>query len=512
MKETVQIRKQINILDLSTPGLLAAIVFISIFTMAVRIPADTDTWWHLRSGQYIVETQTLPLTDPFSHTKAGELWINHGWLAQIFWYGLYAGGGWAALALALAGLVTIAFWFVWKQIEGNIFIAAFAMILGAIVSSVVWAARPQMVTFVLTAAVAYLLDRFKRHDGKLLPWLPLMMLFWANIHGGFAIAFMLIVAYLVGETANHLTGHKEDPVVSWARLKYLLLAALISLAVVVVNPHTWRMWLYPFQTIGIGALRDFIQEWRSPDFHLTHAQPFILMLLLVVVTMARSGRDADWTDLALVGMWTMWALFAARNIAVFGLVITPVLARYADLAWTRQWQQWGYQQAPFTAMSSRPARYGSRNPKVMLNWILLGLVIVAALIKISLPLTAEANLKNERDSLPYKAVAFIQEEQPPGPIFNSYNWGGYLIFKLWPDYPVYIDGRTDLYDDVFIRRYLKVTVADEGWEQTLREDRINLVLIETNSTLAKFLSQSPEWTEIYQDDMASVFRKVGNDK
>jgi hypothetical protein len=148
----------------------------------------------------------------------------------------------------------------------------------------------------------------------------------------------------------------------------------------------------------------------------------------------------------------------------------------------------------------------------MLNWILLGLVIVAALIKISLPLTAEANLKNERDSLPYKAVAFIQEEQPPGPIFNSYNWGGYLIFKLWPDYPVYIDGRTDLYDDVFIRRYLKVTVADEGWEQTLREDRINLVLIETNSTLAKFLSQSPEWTEIYQDDMASVFRKVGNDK
>ena len=75
--------------------------------MAVRVPADRDTSWHLRSGQYIVENQTIPTIDSFSHSRAGQLWIDHGWLAQIFWYGLYALGGWAALALAVAGLVTI---------------------------------------------------------------------------------------------------------------------------------------------------------------------------------------------------------------------------------------------------------------------------------------------------------------------------------------------------------------------------------------------------------------------
>jgi hypothetical protein len=325
-----------------------------------------------------------------------------------------------------------------------------------------------------------------------------------NIHGGFAIAFMLIVAYLAGETANHLTGHQADPVVSWARLKYLLVVTLISLAVVVINPNTWRMWLYPFQTVGIEALRDFIQEWRSPDFHLSHAQPFILMLLVLIVAIARSGRDADWTDLALIGMWTGWALFAARNIAIFGLVLTPVLARYADLAWSRQWQRWGYQQIPFAALASRPLK----KPQLRLNWILLGLITVAALIKVIVPLTPEANLKAEQNSLPYEAVSFIQTELPPGPIFNSYNWGGYLIFRLWPDYPVYIDGRTDLYDDAFIRRYLKVMVADEGWQEILQADSINLVLIETNSTLAKFLSLDPAWSEIYRDEMAVIFRRV----
>ncbi len=488
---------------LTTHKLLSAIVFVAIFTMAVRVPADPDTWWHLRSGQYILENLTIPTTDPFSHTRGDMLWIDHGWLAQIFWYGLYALGGWAAVALALAALVTLAFWFVWQQIDANLFVAAAAMILGAIVSSVVWAARPQMVSFVLTAVVAYLLHRYKRQKGDLLPWLPLVMLLWVNVHGGFAIGFMLMMAYLAGEAANNLTRHHEDPAASWTRLKHLLLAVIVSLAVVVINPHTWRMWLYPFQTVGIGALREFIQEWQSPNFHLIWVQPFILMLLLVIAALARTTRRADWTDLALVAMWTIWALFAARNIAIFGVVVTPILARYADLAWTEQWHRWGFQRVPF----SQPLAASRRRSGVILNWGLLALIVVAALIKIALPLTPGANLKAEQDSLPYEAVNFLQDTQPAGPLFNSYNWGGYLIFRLWPDYPVYIDGRTDLYDDAFIRRYLEVMVADEGWQQTLDEDGINLIFIEANSTLAKFLPLEAGWQELYRDEMAVIYSR-----
>ncbi|MCB0153996.1 MAG: hypothetical protein KDF65_04300 [Anaerolineae bacterium] len=486
---------------LTLPRLLTAIVFIAIFTMAVRVPADTDTWWHLRSGQYIVDNLSIPTVDPFSHTRAGQLWIDHGWLAQIFWYALYAGGGWALVSLALAAIVTLSFYFVWRQMEANVFVAASSLVLGAIVASVVWVARPQMISFLLTAVVAYLLHRFKRHNGKLLPWLPLLMLLWANIHGGFAIAFLLIVAYLLGETVNHLTRHEADPVVSWAGLRHLLLVTALCLAVVVINPHTWRMWLYPFQTVGIDALRDFIQEWQSPNFHLPYVQPFALMLLLVIAALGRANRQADWTDLALVAMWGGWALFASRNIALFGLIVAPILARYADAAWREQWQRWGQAQPPFSSTAPRAAA-------PLLNWLLLGLIVVAALVKIALPLTPQANLKAEQASLPAAAVEFIQREQPPGPLFNSYNWGGYLIFKLWPAYPVYIDGRTDLYDDAFIRRYLNVVAANEGWPQTLAEDQINLVLIETNSSLAKALRQEPAWQTLFEDDQAVIFSRV----
>lgn len=486
---------------LTLPRLLTAIVFIAIFTMAVRVPADTDTWWHLRSGQFIVENRLIPTTDPFSHSRAGQLWIDHGWLAQIFWYGLYALGGWAAMALALAGLVTLAFWLVWRQIEANVFVAAASMVLGAIVSSVVWAARPQLVSFVLTAVAAYLLHRFKRHQGRLLPWMPLVMLVWVNSHGGFAIGFLLMLAYLAGETVNHLTGHRDDPVAGWDRLKHLGLVMVICLGVVAVNPHTWRMWLYPFQTVGIAALREFIQEWQSPNFHLPYVQPFAVMLLLVLAAVARAGRRADWTDLALVAMWAGWALFAARNIAIFGLVVTPVLARYADLAWTGQWQTWGRGRPPFSGGATTPLM-------VKVNRLLLGLVVVAALVKIALPLAPAANLKAEQDSLPYAAVEFIRQNRPPGPMFNSYNWGGYLIFKLWPAYPVYIDGRTDLYDDAFIRRYLNVMVAGEGWEQILAQDGINLVVVEQKSILARFLARDPAWAKLYGDELAVIYGRA----
>jgi hypothetical protein len=280
----------------------------------------------------------------------------------------------------------------------------------------------------------------------------------------------------------------------------------VSLLVVAINPYTWRMWLYPFQTVGIGALRDYIQEWQSPNFHLTHAQPFIFMLLLIVVALGRAKRYADWTDLTMVGLWMAWALFAARNIAIFGLVTTPILARYADLAWTRQWEVWGYTRVPF----SNTGKKRTYTPRLVIyfNWLLLILIIIAATIKIILPLTPQTNLDAEQKNLPYEAVEFIKTNRPSGPMFNSYNWGGYLMFKLWPDYPVYIDGRTDLYGDAFVRRYIEAMVAGDAWQDILDEDGINLVFVEKNSTLAKFLRQNSGWKEIHTDKMASIFERV----
>ncbi len=495
--------------SLTLSRLLTAILFIAIFTMAVRLPADTDTWWHLRSGQYILENRAVPTTDPFSHSMAGQPWIDHGWLAQIFWYGLFALGGWPGLSLGLAALVTLTFWLVWQVTPGNLYIRAFTMVLGAITSAVIWVARPQMVSFLLAGLALVLLEKYKRTGSRWIYAFPLIVLLWVNIHGGYAIAFMLLGVYLVGEAFNRLTGHRDDPVLTWRQMRLLLLLGGVGFALAVVNPHGWQMWFYPFRTVGIGALRDFIQEWRSPDFHLSLTWAFLAMLLASLAALGRAGRRADWTDLAVLGLWSFWSLFAARNIGLFGLLTIPALARYADAAWgqylpgERKRVSRELEGTQGTGKASSVPTGSFSSPR--LNWFLLGLVVVAALLKIGAALNPQEVLKAEQESLPAKAVEFIQQNKPAGPLFNSYNWGGYLIYKLWPAYPVYIDGRTDLYDDAFIRRYLNVVAGGEGWQHTLDQDGVNVVLIESDSTLAKFLKSDPAWSIRYQDAIATVF-------
>ena len=142
-----------------------------------------------------------------------------------------------------------------------------------------------------------------------------------------------------------------------------------------------------------------------------------------------------------------------------------------------------------------------------LNWLLLTLVVVAALVKIYMPLAPGAFDKAVRESLPVDAVTAIRTQQPAGPMFNSYNWGGYLVFRLWPDYLVFVDGRTDLFGDAFLREYVRVVVADDGWQAALDRYGIRLVIVEADSVLAKFMRSSAGWQEIYRDHMAVVFTR-----
>ncbi len=483
---------------------LSVLVFVAIFTMAVRMPADTDTWWHLASGRYIVEQRTIPLCDPFSHTRQGAPWIDHGWLAQLFWYALYYLGSWPLLALGVAVLVTLTWWLVWKQCAGNTYVRAIVVIWSAITSSVIWAARPQLVSFLLAALVSYLLQRYKRGNGRLLPWMPLVVLAWANVHGGYAIAFILMGCYLVGEMLNRLTAHNEDAIFSPRQLGHLVLVMLFSFGVVVLNPYTWHMWLYPFRTVGIEVLRESIQEWQSPDFHQVWQQPFLLLLVGILLALGRAGRRADFSDLTLLGVWSVAALLAGRNMALFALISAPIVTRYASLALERQLEDWRTLPHMQRLLSAFVRPVTSGKLQTVLHGAFLGLVVLAAALKISLALQPTALQKAMRESLPVDAVSALRAQRPPGALFNSYNWGGYLIFTLWPDYLVFVDGRTDLYDDELLRQYLAIYSATDTWQEQLARYGIRVVLVETDSVLARFLRLDPSWREVFRDQVATL--------
>ena len=370
---------------LTLPRLLTALVFISIFTMAVRAPADSDTWWHLQSGRWIVEQRAIPRVDPFSHTRLGEPWIDHGWLAQIVLYLAFDWLGYAGLALLIAALVTLAFVFVWLRCQEtdpppDPWLRAFVLIFAAATSGVIWAARPQMFSFAMTAAFALLLFRFRQGHTKALWALPPLMILWVNLHGGFAVGFILLVATLFGEVGNQLLRNEG---VGWKGIGQLALALLLCLLVVPINPNGTQMWSYPFRTVGIGVLQDFIAEWRSPDFHQLHLHPFIWMILAALTALGLSGRRADFTDLTLVALFTYMSLLAGRNIALFALVTAPLILRHGSIA-LQAWRE--RLQRPLRVRSRAPA-----GPLLAVNWLLLLVVLAAAGVKISQPVSIELN-------------------------------------------------------------------------------------------------------------------------
>jgi len=480
--------------------LATAILFVGIFTMAARPPVGPDTWWHLQAGRVTLERGRILQTDLFSHTRYGTHWVNHSWLSQIVLFWLFDRFSYAGLALCMAALVTATFALVYWQMEGGALTRAFILVLAAATAAVIWSARPQLFSFLLTAAVAYVLYLFKWRGVNRLWLLPPLFVLWVNLHAGYALGFMVLAAFVAGEVLNHLLASfipAEDLMVSWQGIGLVIGVSVLSFLLLVVNPNTTRMWTYYLDTVRIDVLQDFILEWRPPDFHLLRMHPFIWLLLGTLAAIGLSRRRLDGTDLVTLGLFGYAALLAARNVAPFALLAAPVLGRHLT--------SMGASQDPGGDQPWRPHPRPASPLWATLNWALLMVVVALAGFQIHRVVRPEHNAALQQETMPVDAVRWIEEQRPEGEIFNHYNWGGYLIWRLWPDYRVFVDGRTDLYGDDLLRRYLTVQTARPGFERILADHDVNLIFIPTESVLSTQLACQDGWTSAYRDDLAIVW-------
>jgi hypothetical protein len=363
-----------------------------------------------------------------------------------------------------------------------------------------------------TAIFLWLLERERKQVGayswlrrivssKRLWLLPLLMIIWANSHGGFVVGFLLVGVYIVGSLDN-LTSFNLQPTYLksvYKRLKPLLHIFLFLILAVCINPYGPVMLLYPFKTVGIEALGDYIQEWQSPDFRAAQVQPFIWLILLTLGAVGASRRRISLNDFILVGGSTYLSFLAARNIALFAVVAPMVLTKHAYPFMRRIGRRMRIQRL------GRPKIENIRRMSI-LNWVILIVLILVVGVKVSLVYPVSANVTIFQESLPVHAVKFLQSRNLGGRLFNSYNWGAYLLWAL-PEYPVFVDGRTDLYNDEIIDQWLKVVRAEDGWDEIIKQWEIQLVLLEPRLYVVNEFRDSG-WSLIYQDDVSVIYEKV----
>jgi hypothetical protein len=485
-----------------------AVTFLGVFAMALRISIDTDTWWQLRTGEQIVETRSIPKIDTYSFTRQGEPWLypSAAWMSEVQLYSLARGFGLGALNVWVALLATAAFALIYTRLSGGLILRMAATFLAAAAAAVFWAARPYMWSFVFSALFIWILDQERWGGRRWLLWLPAIMLLWVNSHPGFAVGFILLAIYLVDRLFTWQDGYwrprhglnlrRKDLAAAWHGWgQRFALAAGGMLAAACVNPAGPRMLRYPFDTVSIGVLRDVIQEWQSPDFHQGNVLPFAVLLLAMLAVLAISRKRIAISDLLLVLVFGGMSLLAARNIALFALVAPIVLTRHAEPVITEARKKFGFGGAkdkPFKGQSA-------------LHVVMLAALVAAVGYKASLVLPASALQPALDAAAPSGAVEFMRREQPNGAMFNSYNWGGYLIWNL-REQLVFVDGRTDLYGDGLLSEWLSIANAEDGWQRKLDGWDVKLVLLEPTWALSKVLP-AQGWHLLYQDDVSVLYSK-----
>ncbi len=480
---------------LTTRRLFTAILFLALFVMAAREIADPDFWWHLRTGQFIVATRAIPHADIFSFTNAGRPWVTHEWLSEVGMYALYALGSFPALILAFAAIIALTFAFVYARCVAKPYVAAFALLLAAIATAPTWGARPQMISLLLTSIFLFVLD--KRRDWIWL--LPPLMILWVNLHSGYALGLVIVAVYLFGEIVTQITSrithHASPPP---APLRSLAIIFALCFLAVLLNPNGATMYIYPFETLTSPTMQAYIQEWFSPDFHQIEFQPFAWLLIGTLAAIAFAGKRVSLTQTILLAGFAFAALRSARNIPIFAIIAAPILAE----------QLWFLVETRLasTVSTNVPTNKRMTRGMMIVNWIILLFIFAAGATRVA---TVVANQRAvERAKYPAAAVDFLQAQKLGGALYNAYGWGGYLIWRLYPETRVFIDGRADVYGDAFIEDvYLKAYRGGADWRAPLEQYGVRVVLVEPGAPLATQLAREAEWKKVYEDAQAVIFSR-----
>ena len=482
--------KKSSPITLLLPKLDAAIFCILFFSVLLVGPRmlniDGDLGRHLTIGNYIRQNLRIPGHDLFSHTMAGQPVIPHEWLAQVSFSIANTLMGLNGVVLFSAILIATAFTLTYREMRRQSIyrvLAFFLTLLAAYASSLHWLTRPHIFTFLFTALWAYLLENEKSKY-----WLfPLIMLFWVNTHGAFIAGFVILGGHAAGWLWEYL--QKQA---SWERLKSLVLIGGLSFVVTLINPAGWKLWNTSVGYLGTRYLVDHTVEYQSPNFHEPGTWPFLLLIVLGILALGFGGRMRAHQAVLFAG-WSAMSLYSARNIPLFAIVTTPYIGLAAQEVLEKSMV---YQKIERRLASMEGNLRGTFIPSVAFVLLMIAFPPI--------PMTA-----NQFDAgvFPVKAVNWLETHPQEGEMFNHFSWGGYLLYRMWPEKRVFIDGQTDFYGEALTREYAQVTTLENGWKDTLNKYNVSWAILPANQPLERALTDELNWIVAYQDPTAVILHK-----
>jgi hypothetical protein len=474
-------------------------VFLSLsFHSGSSLLNDADTGYHIRAGEYILSTFTVPDHDIFSFLSPPPKWTAHEWLSEVIMGLLHQAFGLTGVVLFFLLLISLTYLLLFRMVRscrGNIVADVVILVLVILSSTLHWLARPHIFSLVLTVVWYRLLEDFRKEGKNRLYLLPPLMLLWVNLHGGFMGGFLLLAIFSVGSLISFRYSTREGR--EQARRNSLLLGITMVACILVslINPYGYRILLFPFRLVSQKFLMDNVNEFLSPNFH--HVMPFKYLLLLTIAILAISVKKLDFVEISLLLIFLDMSLYSARYIPLFCIVTAPVLARQAGAVLARK------EGSRFAAFRIRSDHIGAIEASAKGHvWVIIGLLLVVVSAA-----TGNIKFRFDRTKKPVDAVEFLKREPIKGNMFNNDEFGDYLIYATYPRYRVFVDGRSDMYGVGILKDYLKVIGLESGWQKVIAKYDIGWIFFGANSLLSRMLYGQKGWHLIYADNVANIFVK-----
>jgi len=452
--------------------------FSVVFCLALFRIQNFDFWWHLRTGQLIVEAGKVPSTDPYCFTGAGRLWVNPSWLADVaLWFG-YRLGGWSLLGVGKALMIVATFWGVYRTAlrrGADEWITLCLVVFAALAARPRFILRPFLVSGLFAVVLVYTLEM-----GRLRIAIPLMFVLWTNLHAGWPAGTIILAAATLDEMAR---ARSTATFVRSPQGRPLVALMVLSVVAALLNPFGWQVFSYPFRLMTAGSFMRGVEEWRPPDFSGLFRVYWCVLLVSVVAALA-TLRRARLSDLLLIAFFGTLSVSAQRHIYLL-CVLAPLVA--------------GPQ------LSGLCRRVGWLSPERVKSVSLTALLAVLAV-------SLYAVINNPRyvfgtgirpRHFPEKAAQFLARNDPPGEICNEYAWGGFLEWKLYPDRQMFIDGRCLVHGEKVYRQWQTLSAQQEGWRKIAAEYGVKTLVLMRGSPASLYTTGS--WQVAYWDDLAVIW-------
>jgi hypothetical protein len=471
--------------------LIFVLVLAAAFALGPRmLGIDSDLGRHLALGNHILDTGSIPDVDILSHTRAGESRPPYEWASQTLFAVAYKLAGLEGV-IFLSGLVLAAtFWYVYLQADRTAnapFLTLGLTLLAVTATSIHWLPRPHIFSFLLFSIWTANLQR-----GRSPYFFALLMLLWANVHGGFIFGFLAWLAWFAGHVWDRLVFKVDNN----QQIIHLLKIAGLSLVTSMITPDGPGNWQAVLGNHSQYILSNTV-ETMSPDFYQPQSWPFLLMLALTIATPSLSRASLPAGSIFLVAGMAITGLYMARNIPLFALVSVPYLSE-AIHPLVDQFNFWKRLEENLQGLQMQLRGR---------HWPIAGVITMAVMIVTgSVPGNA-GKYQFDPAVFPVDAVDWLDEHPQQGNMFNEFNWGGYLEFRCWPDCRVFLDSQTDFYGEQLLREYQVMVSAGPGWEALIEKYEIAWTITSTRSMLSLKLASSPGWELLYEDPATSIYHK-----